>query len=41
MRAASILALALTAALALGSPARAADRLVVVLDWLVNPDQAP
>jgi putative hydroxymethylpyrimidine transport system substrate-binding protein len=41
MRRACVLALALAAVMALGEPARAADRLVVVLDWLVNPDQAP
>jgi len=33
--------LALALALALASPARAADRLTVLLDWFVNPDHAP
>ncbi len=41
MRRSPILLLVLATVLALGAPARAADRLTVVLDWLVNPDQAP
>lgn len=33
--------LALFLALSLASPARAADKLTVLLDWFVNPDHAP
>ena len=29
------------ALLALASPANAADKLTVLLDWFVNPDHAP
>ncbi len=36
-----ICALLLAPALTFWHPAQAADRLSVVLDWLVNPDQAP
>ena len=40
MKVSTILAAAL-AAFALGSPALAADKLTVLLDWYVNPDHAP
>lgn len=36
-----ILALSLAAVLAAASPAAAADKLTVLLDWFVNPDHAP
>lgn len=39
--AAAALALALTAAPFASAPARAADKLTVLLDWYVNPDHAP
>ncbi len=32
---------ALAAAIAAASPARAADKLTVLLDWFINPDHAP
>lgn len=32
---------ALIVSLGMGAPARAADRLTVLLDWFVNPDHAP
>lgn len=40
-RSLKLAALAAAVALGLGSPASAADKLTVMLDWFINPDHAP